>query len=188
MTKSFSFAAVVAASLIAAPAVAGDWNGGYVGGQLGYAHVELSATGGSIDEDSFVGGLTAGYDSDFGEYVLGVGIDWDFADTSFTDSVGATLDVNSILRLKVRGGFDIGQGLAYATGGYAHIYGDVALAGVGSASFDESGYFIGGGYEHLITEQFSLGGEVLYNRFNDVEGSNVDAEAVTLQVRAAFRF
>lgn len=186
MSKSLSFAAVVAVSLIAAPAVAGDWTGGYVGAELGFGTFDSNISG---DDTGFIGGLTGGYDYDFGDYVVGVGIDYDFVDATLDVPafVPASLEVNGLLRLKARGGYDLGQGLIYATAGYAHVYGD-ASAGVNSASYDEGGYFVGGGYEHLIGESFSVGGEILYNRFNDVESSGIDIEATTYQIRAAYRF
>lgn len=194
-----------------------DWSGFYAGGQLGYADVSGSGTyednpatspqpfGFDANGDGFIGGITIGYDHDFGDWVAGVGADYDWTDISLGDGVtvptahptgaGAATSygtkLESIWRLKARAGYKIGDGLLYATAGYAQA--DTKDFG------SEDGYFVGAGYEHLITEQFSLGGEVLYHEFNnfsrDISGgsrggsvTDYDMEVVTAQIRATFRF
>ena len=191
--------AALSASALAAPAFAGsaapaamepmieapapvamtmgrDWTGGYAGLQLGYADVEASAaTGATISGDDVIGGFTAGYDWDFGNFVLGAGLDADLADLS----VGAAT-LERVYRLKVRGGYDLGNGLIYATAGGAG-------ADVDGLGYD-TGYFVGAGYEHMVTDNISLGGEVLYHEFDDFNASGLDIEATTFQVRANYRF
>lgn len=151
-----------------------DWTGGYLGAQLGYADVGTDASG--VDGDGAIGGLTAGYDFDFGSYVLGAGIDYDFADIDLGNA--ATLE--DVLRLKLRGGIEVGPSLLYATGGYAR-------AGTDNLGSDD-GYFLGAGVEYPLTDQISLGGEVLYHEFSDFDGSGIDVDATTVQARLAFRF
>ena len=53
---------------------------------------------------------------------------------------------------------------------------------------DDNGYFFGAGYEHMITQNVSLGGEVLYHKFDNFGTAGVDVDATTVQARAAFRF
>lgn len=151
-----------------------DWTGFYGGVQLGYANIGSNAPG--INGDGFIGGIILGYDYDFGSALLGVGIDYDFLDVGITPGV----DVENVFRAKVRGGIELGRGLIYATGGYAQA--DASILG------SEDGYFIGAGYDHLITDQFSLGYEVLYHEFDDYGPTLVDVDATTLQIRGAFRF
>lgn len=156
---------------VAAP-ITGDWTGGYVGLQMGYADVNGS---GGLNGDGFIGGLTAGYDYDFGQWVIGGGLDYDWTDI---DVGGNT--VESIARLKARVGYDLGAGLAYVTAG-------AAQAKVDTLGTDE-GYFAGVGYEHMITQNISLGGEVLYHDFGNFNNSGTNIDATTAQVRATFRF
>lgn len=159
----------VVATPVAVP-LTGDWTGGYVGGQIGFGDVDA---GGS--DSGVIGGLTMGYDHDFGTWVLGAGIDYDFADIT---AGGNTLE--NMARLKVRAGYDMGAGLLYATAGAARA--DIDTLG------NDTGYFAGLGYEHMVTEKISVGGEVLYHAFDNFNGSGTDVEATTAQVRATFRF
>lgn len=163
--------------VLAAPAPVAstpDWTGFYAGGQIGYASVDTNVAG--VDGDGLIGGIVGGYDWDLGNWVVGVGADWDFADIS----LGGAADLEQVWRLKTRGGYKIGNGLAYATVGYANA--DTDNLG------DDDGYFIGAGYEHLITQSFSLGGEVLYHEFDNFNSTTTDVEATTVQLRGTFRF
>lgn len=193
MFKSITLT-TAALAIVAAPALAGspepaptepvlapaapvstspDWTGFYAGGQLGYGNVDTNVAG--VDGDDVIGGIVGGYDWDLGDWVVGVGADYDFADIS----VGTT-DLENVWRLKARGGYKIGNGLAYATAGYANA--DTDTLG------NDDGYFIGAGYEHLITQNFSLGGEVLYHEFDNFNSTTTDLEATTVQLRGTFRF
>ena len=158
---------------ITAPAsTSPDWSGFYAGAQLGYANIEAT-TGRS--GDGFTGGLVGGYDWDLGNWVVGVGAEYDFMDVG----VGIT-DVESIWRVKLRGGYKLGNGLAYGTAGYAHV--DTDNAG------DKGGYAVGAGYEHMISQVFSVGGEVLFHEFDGFAPNNVDLDVVTVNLRGTYRF
>ena len=151
----------------------GDWTGYYLGGQLGYGDVDTDA---GPEGSGFIGGLVAGYDYDFGTWVLGGGLDYDFADID----VGGAATLENVARLKIRGGYKIGNGLAYATAGVARAETDTLG--------NDTGYFVGLGYEHMITDQFALGGEALYHKFDDFNASGIDIDATTVQLRGTFRF
>lgn len=161
-----------------------NWTGFYAGGELGYANVDLSAGGSSVDESGLIGGLVAGYDYDLGDFVIGAGVDYDWTDVEFNIGGGSALEIDSIWRAKLRGGYKLGNGLLYATAGYAQA--EASVSGFGST--DDDGYFVGAGYEHMVTDNMSLGGEVLYHEFDDFDSSPIDAEVVTAQARATFRF
>lgn len=159
----------------AAPISAGpDWTGFFGGAQLGYADVDTNVPG--VSGDDFIGGLTLGYDYDLGDWVIGGALDYDIADIGLAP--GLTLD--SVFRAKLRGGYKVSDGLIYGTGGFAQA--DTNTLG------DDDGYFIGLGYEHLLTDNFSLGGEVLYHEFDNFNTTTTDVDATTVQVRGTFRF
>ena len=139
-----------------------DWTGFYGGAQIGYADVNTNTPG--VDGDDLIGGLTFGYDYDFGNWVVGGGLDYDWADVTLAPG----LSVDNVFRAKLRGGYKIGNGLVYATGGYAIA--DTSTMG------DDDGYFLGAGYEHLVANRFSIGGEVLYHKFDNFNGTLVDGK------------
>ena len=151
-----------------------DWTGAYGGVQLGYGNVDTNIAG---SDDGLIGGLTAGYDYDFGTWVLGGGLDYDFADI---DVANGAANLENVFRAKLRGGYKIGDGLLYGTGGYAMADTDV----LGS----DDGYFIGAGYEHMVSQRFSVGGEVLYHAFDNFNSTTTDVDATTVQLRGTLRF
>lgn len=151
-----------------------DWTGGYIGAQLGYANVGTSLAG--VDGGDFIGGIIAGYDYDFGTWVMGGGLDYDM---SSIDLSGAA-KVENVFRAKLRAGYKIDAGLLYATAGWARASTDTLG--------DSDGYLIGAGYDYQMSGGYSLGGEVLYHKFDDYNKTGVDVDATTFQLRAAYRF
>lgn len=168
--------APVAAPVVAPVAPDGDWTGGYVGAEVGYG----DASYGAADGNGVTYGLRAGYDMDFGRWVLGGGLDWDKTDIDL-GSGGDTLD--SIGRLGLRAGYDMGRTLVYARGGVAQA--DADIAGV---SHNDTGWFAGLGAEYAVNDRWTLGGEVLSNQFDDFDNTGTDLEATTAAVTVGFRF
>jgi opacity protein-like surface antigen len=152
-----------------------DWTGGYVGAQLGYADGSVGATSGN----NGTYGLRAGYDWDFGKWVAGAGVDWDKTDIN----LGGGDNLDSIARLKLRAGADLGKTLVYVTAGGAH-----AKATVGGASHSDNGWFAGIGAEYAINDKWTVGGEVVKNQFDNFDNLGVDADATTASVNVGFRF
>jgi len=165
---------VTATNVFAQDMGTANWTGGYIGAQLGYGDVGTNVAG--VSGDGAIGGLIAGYDYDLGDWVVGAGIDYDFANIDLAGA--ATLE--NVMRIKVRGGYKMGDGLLYAAAGYANADTDT----LGS----DDGYFIGVGYEHQISSSFGIGAEVLYHEFDNFNGSGINVDATTAQVRATFRF
>jgi opacity protein-like surface antigen len=179
--SSIKFSLLLATTLFAAgPALAqsANWTGAYVGAEIGGAHFKASTIGLSASNDDLIGGIIAGYDYDLGTFVVGAGADLDFSDNDLPGPGNFALD--RVWRLKLRGGVKIGNGLAYATGGYANLH----IDNVGS----DDGYFIGGGYEHQIMPNFTVGAEVLYHDVNNFNGTSTDVEVTSYQIRGTFRF
>ncbi|MEO3415488.1 outer membrane beta-barrel protein [Roseovarius sp. CAU 1744] len=174
MKTAFATLVIGALGAGAAFAQSPDWTGPYAGAQLGFADIDSNLPG--VSGDGFIAGIVGGYDWDLGDWVVGLGADYDFADIS----LGAAADLEEVWRIKFRGGYKIGQGLAYGTAGYANA--DTDTLG------DDDGFFIGAGYERLVAPNFSLGGEVLYHEFDNFSGTTTDIDATTVQVRGTFRF
>lgn len=151
-----------------------DWTGAYGGVQLGYG--DVSASGG-LDGDGAIGGITLGYDYDFGRFVLGGAVDYDFTDID----LDAATTLENVARLKLRGGFDTGDGgLVYGVAGAARA--DTDSLG------EDTGYFLGLGYDRLVGERFTVGAEALFHQFDDFNDTKTDIDATTIQLRGTFRF
>lgn len=171
--RTFSFAALSSAALMAPGlAQAGDWTGAYGGIQLGYG--DVSANPGASDSDS-VYGVQLGYDHDLGNWVIGGRLDY----TGTNISVAIT-KIESVARLGLRAGYDTGQGLAYGIAGGARM--------TTSNAGDDTGWYAGLGYEHMITDQISLNGEILHHRFVSFNGSATDVDYTVFNVGLNYRF
>lgn len=163
-----------------APVVYGaDWSGFYAGGQLGYA--DASTDGGVYDGNGGTYGVHAGYRWDLGNTVLGVEADWDKVGADLGVIAGDELD--SIARLKLVAGYDMGQTLVYGTAGAAKAKGTV-----NGADFSENGWSLGAGVTYAINDQWTVGGEVLKNKFGDVVAPGSDLDATTATLRVGFKF
>ncbi|WP_121629847.1 outer membrane protein [Tropicibacter alexandrii] len=149
----------------------GDWTGFY--GGLSYGNLDAQAGGASDNDQTFAGHI--GYDYDLGDFV--VGGEYEYQDGGDVNLAG--VDVDNVQRLKLRGGYDFGRTLVYATAGAAQI--DTSIG-------DSTGAVGGVGVEYKVTDNFSVGGEALGHNFNDIGGTGVDAQAQTFMLRGNFRF
>lgn len=159
----------------------GEWTGFYAGGSLGFADVGDDAATFADDMDGLTYGAHAGYDYDFGSYVLGGELEISGFDVQ--DSNTAT-SVDSVTRLKVRAGYDAGLFLPYVTAGVAQLN----TSGAPLGDVDDTGSFYGLGMDYMMTDSIRVGGEVLQHEFDDYAGSGINADALTAGVRVSFRF
>ena len=171
-TRAPAAAAPVPMTVAPAPTLGDEWTGGYAGVQLGYGDVDAS---GGADGDDFLYGVHVGYNYDFGTFVPGGELDYDLTDID----LGGGVDVDDVARLKVKAGYDVGQALGYVTAGVAEA--DTSLG-------SESGEFYGIGVSYQITDQHTVGAELLEHNFDDISGTGVDADATTPTVWGSIRF
>ncbi|MGR3563659.1 MAG: outer membrane protein [Heliomarina sp.] len=168
------------------PVVKPFWEGGYVGAQLGYAYGEFDL-GGSFDNDSVIGGLTAGYLWSLGNnWYLGPEFQYDWADVSITDpGTGQTASFDSMARLKLIAGYEMGNGLLYGSLGYAYSDFD----GVGNF-FNDSGdsYVVGLGYDWRVGENWTVGAEYMYHSFDSIGNGGGDVDVNTIHIKTSYRF
>lgn len=163
-----------------------DWTGAYGGIQLEYGDIDADTTAGADvgDGDNAVYGVFGGYRYDFGNVVVGGELDLNFADIDLEDAAGTNVgNIESIYRLGAEVGYDAGPALIYATAGVAQ-----ATAELGGTDYDDNGYFYGAGVDYLVTDQITLGAEVLQHEFEDFDSTGNDISATTFGINAAFRF
>jgi len=145
------------------------WTGFYFGANLGAAF-----TDGADDDTVAVGGVHAGYNWQRNDHlVLGVEGDVDFAD-----------DINYLATLRGRIGYAAGPTLFYATGGVAFFDAD----DINGDSVGLTGYVVGGGIEHKLRENVSLGLESLYYNFEDDSEASDNADFYTVRARLTYHF
>lgn len=164
----------------ATPVVTGDWTGFRAGLQFGIGSSELTATSDTLgyDEDLKSYGLHAGYDHDFGQFVLGGELDYNKLDIDNVD------DKADLTRLRLRAGYDMDRFMPYVTLGAARVSGDYM-----GESIKETAATYGIGADFKATDKITVGGEYTYQKWkdvNDVDGHNLDAGM--FQIRASYRF
>lgn len=164
-------------AVAAPPAPVYDWTGFYVGLQGNYVDVETDGAA-ELDGDGGLIGFRAGYDYDLGRTVVGGFLHYDTGSVDLDDS---DIELEDVLRIGARIGYDGGRNLYYLAGGYAE-------AGTDDVG-DADGYFLGAGYEVFLTDSITLGAEALYHDFDDFDGiDDVDGDATTIGLNVNFRF
>ncbi|WP_145103665.1 outer membrane protein [Cereibacter sediminicola] len=164
----------VPAPVVVAPVT--DWSGFYVGGQLGYGDVDTNVSG--LDGNGAIGGVHAGYRYDFGRAVVGAEIAYDITNIDIGDSA----ELDNVATVKLMAGGKIGRGLLYATAGgsWADVTSD--------AGDPDDGYVYGIGYDHMLTDRWTVGAELLRHKWDTFDDAGTDADATTLQAKVGFRF
>ena len=177
----------------------GDWTGTYVGGQVGWGWTSGDATievGGDTFDTDVEGsggmyGLTLGYRHDLGQFVVGGEAQFDWSQTDYDEVNVGGQDVDEVgelkdmWRFKGIAGYDAGRTLVFGSLGWAR-----ASIKTPNDTFDGQGWVIGAGADYLLTDRFTLGGELMYQSFSDVGNGteSFDVGATRLQARATFRF
>lgn len=159
-------------------AAAQSFGGPSVGLQLSYG--DASTDGPALEGDDALFGLRAYYDWDQGTYIAGVGLQYDATDLALG---GGVAEIDDVLRLAGRIGAQSGQNWYYATAGYAR-----ASTSGPAAAGDSDGFFIGAGYEVFVSDQVTLGSELLYHEFSDFDIPTLEADVWTLGFSVNFRF
>ncbi|ESW62080.1 MAG: membrane protein [Rhodobacter sp. CACIA14H1] len=156
----------------------GDWSGLYAGGQLGFADVGGDGILSAIGGDDMTAGILGGYRMDFGQFVAGVEANYDWADVD----LGGGDSLDNIARLKLIGGFDMGNALLYGT--VAAVRADATIAG---AELSDNGWGAGLGVDYAVSDRMTVGAELMEHRFDNFAGTG-DLDATTLNARVGFKF
>jgi outer membrane immunogenic protein len=148
----------------AAPFSGYNWNGVYVGVNLGYQWGKVTNWG--AEPDGLMGGGQVGYNWQVHpNWVLG--IEADFQGSGASDTFAAYKFSNPWFgTVRGRAGYAMNNVLVYATGGFAYGGGRVEFAGL-SESQTHVGWTVGGGVEVGLTPNWTAKAEYLYVRLED---------------------
>jgi outer membrane immunogenic protein len=146
-----------------------NWTGFYLGinGGGGWGHSNWDTSAASIGISGGVAGGTAGYNWQFGNAVLGLEADVDWANLKGTSSsalcpAGCTTSDTWLSTVRGRAGYAFGGVLPYVTGGLA--MGDIRATtpGFAGASSSNAGWTVGGGIEFALPGNWSAKAEYLH--------------------------
>jgi outer membrane immunogenic protein len=162
-----------------APPPAWSWTGFYVGANVGGAWGTSSDTNsffglpttGDFSTSGIIAGGQAGYNWQFGSWVLGLETDIDWSDVKGTTSEGictggvCTTSDSWLGTTRARFGYAVDHLLVYGTGGVAYgdiKFSDVPAAFVVNSGATNTGWTAGGGLEYAFTRNWSAKVEYLY--------------------------
>lgn len=181
-----------------------NWSGLYLGINGGYGWGESSM---SYDDytlstsapEGFMGGATLGYNWHIpGGLLVGIEGDVGYMDSGEENDGGGYRYGQWWGTLRGRTGFTFDRTLFYATAGVAFM--DVDEVSLGGASGEtawheniDTGWVVGGGIEHALTQNISLKLEYLHMDFGDYEGYSSSSEGFSFDnqtdvVRAGLNF
>jgi outer membrane immunogenic protein len=177
--------------------IASPWDGLYVGGNVGYGETsfEATATGfgtlASVHGNGVVGGFQAGYNKQYGTFVLGLETDFDLTSIKNT-TAGVDTKLPWFGTTRTRLGFLVNPTLLfYGTGGVAYGRVEESVPGA-SVKVPGVGWAAGAGIQYALTPQWSIGAEYLHVELDgpsaNVGGISIDTKAKTDLGRATLNY
>ena len=167
-----------------------NWTGFYVGAQVGYAWQETGiaqilpsnarvvSRNSTAEAEGLVGGLHAGYNLQYGAFVVGVEADAELSDLRgvspfFLPLTGVFHENRVRASLRARLGVAFDRALLYVTGGLAagqmeYSYGRIIAppSRVSGKSW-EFGWTLGAGVEYALSPNWSMRAEYRYTDFGE---------------------
>jgi outer membrane immunogenic protein len=145
-----------------------NWTGFYIGinGGGGFGRSDWDSIGSSFDVSGGLVGGTVGYNYQFGQAVVGVEGDIDWADINGTTNTacpfGCKTTDNWLSTVRGRLGYAADRFMPFITGGAA--FGDIRAStpGFAGASNTEAGWTVGAGLEFAIAGSWTAKAEYLY--------------------------
>ena len=160
---TYDWSGISAGVFVAANALEGKFDASPLCG-CGVNDVSMSGIG-------FAGGLKVGADYQMGDIVFGAVADWAMGKEIARNDHGTIesfLNMKNMATIRGRVGWALDDTLIYATGGLAiaqmELGGETATVTDSEAKWTK-GFTIGGGMEHALSDNFSVGVEYLYTKF-----------------------
>jgi outer membrane immunogenic protein len=171
--------------------IASPWDGLYIGGNLGYGETSFDFPGISLHGNGVVGGFQAGYNKQFGTFVLGLETDFDLTSIKNT-TAGVETKLPWFGTTRGRVGYLLNPVLLlYATGGVAYGRVEQSVPGA-SVKVPGVGWTAGAGLQYALTPQWSIGAEYLHVELDgpseNVGGISIDTKAKTDLGRATLNY
>ena len=178
------------------PARAFDWSGFYAGANVGYGWGEMTGNGTALPENlkGILGGVQAGYNYDFGGFVLGLEGDIQLSDMKYvqTTPTGSTsFGIDAAGSVRARAGLPIDRFMPFVTGGLA--VGNGKIRGDNGGVISEAnqtfvGWTVGAGLEYAVTDNVTVKAEYLYADYGNANLAGIDVHAKSNTVRAGVNF
>lgn len=144
-----------------------DWSGFYLGGQFGYGWFtgEDNLGNPETDLDDVIGGIHAGYNHTFENFLVGLEVEANLAGFDGKTSLGLDANVDWMLAGRIRAGYTFDRYLAFATAGISAA--ELSLKSVREDSNTHTGLVVGGGLEAFVTENLTARIEYQHHWFNE---------------------
>jgi outer membrane immunogenic protein len=165
----------VKAPVYKAPVILSDWAGLYVGLAGGYGFGDMSFDAAPVLNGKPKGGLFggyAGYNWQYGSWVLGVESDFSGADLTATPVPGVSEKTNELASSRARVGYIVLPSLlAYGTAGAGYGHSEISVpagrgGGVAAVDINQFGWVAGAGLEYKVWGNFIARAEYLHYDFN----------------------
>jgi outer membrane immunogenic protein len=173
--------------------IASPWDGLYVGGNVGYGETsfEATATGfgtlASVHGNGVVGGFQAGYNKQYGTFVLGLETDFDLTSIKNT-TAGVDTKLPWFGTTRTRLGFLVNPALLlYGTGGVAYGRLEESVPGA-SVKVGGVGWAAGAGVQYALTPQWSIGAEYLHVELDHITSGSDSIKTNTDLGRATLNY
>ena len=178
-----------APAFAAAPFSGYNWNGAYVGVNLGYQWGKVTNWP-STSPNGVMGGAQFGYNWQFGQFVFGA--EADLQGSGAEDTFAAWKFSNPWFgTVRGRAGYAMNNVLAYATGGLAYGGGRVDFGAL-SETQTHLGWTVGAGVEVGLTPHWTAKAEYLYVRLEDrgyvLTGVNNGFQSNVFRLGVNYRF
>lgn len=134
-------------------------------------------------------GLHAGVQRSFGSYTIGGEIDWNTTDGDLEDSgTTAVIEMDTLAHLKLRAGTNVGNAFVYGTAGLAYTSMTIEPFPGSVIEVSDTAPFIGIGADLMVSQNISVGAEVLAHRFEEIDDTDIDVNFNTAMLRVSYHF
>lgn len=208
----FKIAAAAAAAFLATASMAEaspfEFRGFYAGAHFGYTDATADFDiGGNLDDEAVMGGLQAGYNYVWDNFVWGVEIDLagngakQTGTCPYNARLNCEVDIGLMGTARLRAGYAVDDFMLYVTGGAAAARIDVDSSIIGGPQVDDAdggtlGWTIGAGVEYLIGDivgvkleyRYMMLGNFDFDPFLGPSNTDIDLELHTVMAGVNFHF